>query len=58
MGLATAKRLIDRGFAVTVAGATEEKLAQAREQVSGELETVRLDLTDRGAVSAFAERVR
>lgn len=57
MGLATARRLLEGGGRVLIAGRGEARLAEARHQLApfGEVETRRLDLADPTQVRALAQ---
>ena len=59
MGKATAKRLLDRGYAVQIVGRNVEKLAAAVDELSrhGEVTSIRADLRDESDVAALVERI-
>lgn len=60
MGKASARRLLERGVAVTLAARDTQKLALAADELSalGEVNTQTLDLYDRDSVAALAGRIR
>ena len=60
MGRATAKRLLQRGVAVHLVARNEDRLAEAKSELSslGTVQTTSLDLYDEAAVDAFAASVR
>ncbi|MGR3572238.1 SDR family NAD(P)-dependent oxidoreductase [Brevirhabdus sp.] len=58
IGLLTAKTLVADGHNVLLHGRSADKLEAAAEQVDGDPETYRADLSDLSAVASFAEEVR
>ncbi len=52
IGLATVKLLLEQGFAVTATGRNEEKLAQVKASLGGDLRTMAFDAMDAGATAA------
>lgn len=52
IGLATVKLLLEQGFAVTATGRNEEKLAQVKASLRGDLRTMAFDAMDAGAIAA------
>ncbi len=58
IGLLTAKTLAAAGHEVLLHGRSAEKLAAAAEEVGGNPETYRADLSDLGAVAPLAKQVR
>jgi NADP-dependent 3-hydroxy acid dehydrogenase YdfG len=57
IGAAIARRLLDRGHAVTGWGRSEERLGAAAEQTGGRMTTDQVDVTDDTAVAAALERL-
>ncbi|WP_233808199.1 SDR family oxidoreductase [Paraburkholderia sp. HP33-1] len=56
IGLATARRLLDQGYTVTIAGRDSAKLAKAKVALRGTANTLRFDASDVSTiVSGFAE---
>jgi NAD(P)-dependent dehydrogenase (short-subunit alcohol dehydrogenase family) len=60
MGLATARRLLDKGIEVHLVARNEQRLAHAKEELSplGNVETTSLDLYDESAVDRFLSHVK
>ena len=55
IGLSTAKRLLDQGYKVTIAGRTAAKLDEAKDLLDGRVTTVLFDATDTpGIASTFS----
>jgi NAD(P)-dependent dehydrogenase (short-subunit alcohol dehydrogenase family) len=57
IGLATAKAAVAAGAKVLIASRSAQKLAQAKEELGGEVEISSLDLLQEAAVSKFFEEV-
>jgi NAD(P)-dependent dehydrogenase (short-subunit alcohol dehydrogenase family) len=57
IGLATARRLIGQGLKVTIAGRDKDRLAAARDALSGNAEALMLDAADRAQVDAFFKAI-
>lgn len=55
IGLATARIVHQAGARVTIAGRDRDRLATARNEIGGDVDTARLDIADEGAVRALFE---
>lgn len=57
MGLATARMAAEEGASVVIASRHQEKLDAARAEIGGEVQAMKLDVTDKAAVKEFFEQV-
>lgn len=58
MGLATAKRLIERGISVTITGRDEKKLSEAKNFLGENANTVQVDLYKEDCLKSFIEKIK
>lgn len=57
IGLAAARRLVDDGLKVTVAGRSEGRLAAARQALAGRADVLRLDAADAAQIGGFFQAI-
>ncbi len=57
MGLATARMAAAQRATVIIASRSEDKLQQAKEQIKGNVEILKVDVVDEGSVKAFFDKV-
>jgi NAD(P)-dependent dehydrogenase (short-subunit alcohol dehydrogenase family) len=55
IGLATARRLLDEGMRVTIAGRNRDRLDTALGELKGDVSAVRFDAADATEIAAFFE---
>lgn len=57
IGLDTAKRLAERGIAVTIVGRSQDKLDKAAAEIGGNVKTISADLYDHAAVDGLIAQI-
>lgn len=58
MGLASAKRLINRGISVTITGRNEDKLNSATKELGENANFLKVDLYEESALNSFIETIK
>ena len=58
MGLATAKRLIQRGISITITGRDEKKLSEAKNFLGDNANTIQVDLYKEDCLNSFIEKIK
>jgi len=57
IGFATARRLLDQGYGVTITGRDANRLEAAKQELSGRVDTAIFDAADRGKSAGFFENL-